>query len=656
MDKIKRYSNKASLPEMVLFIILVVALTWPAVLNLSEAIIGDPGDSLLNAWILSWNGHKILSGDPADIFNANIFHPHRYTLAYSENLLGLTVIVLPVIYLWGNPLLTYNAAILLSFYLSALGAYFLVRHLTGSRPAAFISGLIFAFFPWRFGHLSHLQLQAAGWIPLAFLFLHRLQDRGRWRDACFFSICFTLQFLSCGYYGLYLALFAGLFMVLSVCRNFRRGAANGPYLGRLVVSLILAAGLIGPVAGVYLRVSREQGFKRPLDESVYYSADVAGYVSVNRRLKFWGNILASRRYESNLFPGLTAILLAAGGALTASAGQRRKVKVNPPLRSRPRLRRLLKAVVTTAAVLFGIGFIWIILSGGVTGRVAGISFRATSPARPLWIALVLLMLRSWLSGGFPRLQSILVPLDGRSFAIRFYLLAVIVAFLFTLGPVIKLLGRPLADGPYRWLYDYLPGFQGLRVPSRMVIMVALGLSVLAGYAVAALGKKFKSPVVRLVLAVALSLAVIGESAANISLARMPTGEDIPPVYHWLAEQEGDFAILELPLPGSARSVHTATRYMYFSTYHWKRLVNGYSGFFPEEYDHLYQTVAPEFPSEDSIDHFESLGIRYLIIHYGRRGPGKLYRLLEEKFSHRLREERIFPRTVVYSFVTQEEPR
>ena len=108
----------------------------------------------------------------------------------------------------------------------------------------------------------------------------------------------------------------------------------------------------------------------------------------------------------------------------------------------------------------------------------------------------------------------------------------------------------------------------------MVIMVGLGLAVLAGYAVAALGKKFKNNAVRFTLAAALSLAVIGESAAGISLAWMPTGEDIPPVYHWLAEQEGDFAILELPLPRAPRSVHKETRYMYYSTYHWKRLVNG----------------------------------------------------------------------------------
>jgi hypothetical protein len=44
----------------------------------------------------------------------------------------------------------------------------LVRELTGSRPAAFIPGLIFGLYPFRFEHDSHLELQMAFWMPLRF--------------------------------------------------------------------------------------------------------------------------------------------------------------------------------------------------------------------------------------------------------------------------------------------------------------------------------------------------------------------------------------------------------------------------------------------------------------------------------------------------------
>jgi len=73
----------------VLFVVLSVVMTWPLAPNLDRAV-ADPGDPLLNAWIMEWTWHS-LTTDPANFWHAPIFHPLRYTIAFSENLLGITL-------------------------------------------------------------------------------------------------------------------------------------------------------------------------------------------------------------------------------------------------------------------------------------------------------------------------------------------------------------------------------------------------------------------------------------------------------------------------------------------------------------------------------------------------------------------------------------
>ena len=52
---------------------------------------------------------------------------------------------------------------------------------------------------------------------------------------------------------------------------------------------------------------------------------------------------------------------------------------------------------------------------------------------------------------------------------------------------------------------------------------------------------------------------------------------------------------------------------YFSTLHWKKIMNGYSGFLPTS---LYDAsaVSVDFPSERSIGFFRKEGVRYVIVH------------------------------------------
>ena len=61
------------------------------------------------------------------------------------------------------------------------------------------------------------------------------------------------------------------------------------------------------------------------------------------------------------------------------------------------------------------------------------------------------------------------------------------AFVLTLGPAPTAWGHQLlSSGPWDWLLAVIPGFDGMRVPSRMAVVVYLALAVMAATGTAAI--------------------------------------------------------------------------------------------------------------------------------------------------------------------------
>src|SRR5262249_22321481 len=144
---------------------------------------------------------------------------------------------------------------------------------------------------------------------------------------------------------------------------------------------------------------------------------------------------------------------------------------------------------------------------------------------------------------------------------------------------------------YWYFYQFVPGFDGLRVPARFAMIVALGLAVLAGVGAAVLERARFG---RLLIALSLGF-MIAESWAvpiplNVNSTRyrqpdlaplpntLPMGSDAPPVYRFIANLPPSSALLELPFG----EIAFETRYMFFSISHWRPLANGYSGGSPIE--------------------------------------------------------------------------
>ena len=163
-------------------------------------------DVNLIMWVLSWDWHA-LTTDPLSLYQANIFHPARDTLAGSEHLLGHVPIFGPAYALSGNPVFASQFNIWMCFALSGAAMYALMRHWGVGAAAALFAGLVYTFATVRLWYLAHFHLLAGYCFPLALVAIDRcLRDvRPVW--ALLFGILFLLQILS-SYYIAYISAFA----------------------------------------------------------------------------------------------------------------------------------------------------------------------------------------------------------------------------------------------------------------------------------------------------------------------------------------------------------------------------------------------------------------------------------------------------------------
>jgi hypothetical protein len=276
-------------------------------------------DMHMSAWALAWDVHA-LTTQPARLFDANIFHPAPYALAYSEHFLGHLLVALPVHLATGNPVLALNLALVASTLGAALSMYALAWRWTGSRLAAFGAGLTFA----QVGH--ELQVVGAAYLPLVPLFLDRWLERRRAIELWGLGVSLLLQTL-CSYYQGYAAfLVLGVHLAVLAVRGTRAGL--GAVVG-VAAGVALAAAI---VSRPYLRLAAA-GVLPPVD------LDAARLMSAQLRLMAPGG---------PLFPGWAVLVLALLGLV-----------------ARPR-----RADVRLLAVIVGLG--GAMLAAGPWETVAGV--------------------------------------------------------------------------------------------------------------------------------------------------------------------------------------------------------------------------------------------------------------------------------------------
>lgn len=459
----------------------------------------DYGDPLFSIWRMGWIARTLFK-DPLNLFHGNIFHPEPDTLAYSDAIILPSLLATPLFWAGVPRLLVYHILLLAAFTASGVTLYFFVRRLTGSRVAGVLSGSVFALYPYRFEHYSHLELQMTMWMPLGLLLLHRVLQGGGTRAGVLLGIVLGLQALSSMYYGMFLPVYlafvlTGLMIGMKV-RPPRRRVRD------LAVAVAVAAMLAAPLASPYLRSRAHLGERDEIVNRVY-SAWPGDYLKPNARSTTYGSRLPTGEAERCLFPGITPVVLSA-------------IALIPPM--------------STASLAYGT--------------------------------------------------------------------ALLLSFDTSLGFNGQL---------YPTLYDLILPFRGLRVPARFSVLVGLSLAILAGLGLARVTRRMSRRGTAGLTVAALLLVFV---EYRPSLALEPVWRELPPVYGPLTQQ-ADAVVAVFPM--TDHLTDNDAKYMYFSTWHWQPLINGYSGNFPPSYAVLLKRMV-HFPAPESIAELKRRGARFIVLH------------------------------------------
>jgi hypothetical protein len=298
------------------FLALATVWTWPLARYLSSRIPHDPGDPILNIWLLWWNAHSVPFTDRW--WSPPIFYPMRGALALSEHLAGIGLLATPLQWLHASALSAYNVAFILSFGLSAYFEFLLVRRLipASTSPetrsvAAICGALAYGFGPYRAGQLAHLQVLTSQWMPLALLAMHAYLDDGRRRWLLLFAAAWLVQALSNGYYLLFFPVLIGCWLGWFV--DWRRAPSRGIAIATtwLGASLLLLPGLLQ-----YADIQHRLGVGRSAAEMGIFSANLRSFFHASGMLALWRSS-ETITTEDFLFPGAASVLLVLAGCIAA---------------------------------------------------------------------------------------------------------------------------------------------------------------------------------------------------------------------------------------------------------------------------------------------------------------------------------------------------
>ncbi len=533
------------------YLAIAAIYTHPVLQYSHDRIANDPYDPILNTSILWWNATTVPFTDAW--WSPPHFYPAQNVAAFTENLVGISVIASPVFWLTGNALAAYNLAFFLTWPLSAFAAYLLAFVVTRRHDAAFLAGLSFGFTPYRTAELGHIQMLSSYWIPLCLVALHQFVETRRGRWLVLFAAAWILQALANGYFIFFGAVLIGLW-VLYFCST-RQTWRTVP---AIAVTCVLANLALLPVMLKYHEVHQQYGLRRIMSEVLWFSAPASAWVEVSTVVWFWPKLLPDSK--DDLFPGVTAVII-----VIVALWRSRWWK--PSLHEASRSYRWVIAglAVVTALSLVSIATTlvlgpWRVSVWGVPLRTSGLD-RALNMAFLCGVPLLLLKTR-------------IVEVLRRRDRLVFYIGATIALGLLCCGPVLRAKGEIILDPmPYRWLL-LVPGFDQLRVPTRFWMLGTLCLAVAASIAFARLVPTRGRLRAAMILLVSAGLMLDGWTN-GIGMAEAPK--------QWPKVERRDQTrpILELPLGPEWDAAGT-----FRSMRHRRPVMNGVSGYDPPHYEPL----------------------------------------------------------------------
>jgi hypothetical protein len=571
------------------------------------------GDPLFNLYILKWVAHEAHRGF-AGFWDAPFFYPAHDVLAYSDHLLGpglaaaaFTALVPDGVPRWVP---AYNLLLWSSFAATGLAACFVLRRGRFGWAAAWLGGVMYAFSPFRWDQLTHLQVLLMQLIPLTLWSFDRLLKRPSRSRAALFLGCYLLH-LSGGCYlafMIHVPLAVLLANRLPELRRPGRWRAELPLLGG---TAMIAAAAAGSLFGKYQEVARAAGLHWSSGVLRTWGGSLLSYLTPAES-NFYSALLPKflHRPENTLFPGWLAAGLALLGACDLwrwSRADGNEAPMTPKAKLPAWQRAILAALLALATV----------------GWLAGEARTWSAPTAPLFhleglprwstrnyhvpLALVVLGCGGWLAlrrrwkGARASRWSELDPWPRG---------------LLAAGAVTAALSFSIFFDP---LARLLPGLGAMRVPTRFNAFTSLAIVWLAAAAIDRRLRGWRPEACRrntLIVTVLAALLLLEVCPRQVGWDELEEEDDFPDVTQWIADQPDVHAVLEIPLadPSLPAPYLVNVSYMYYSTLHWKPLVNGYSAHSPLAADWLSQRCCWPAPDAETLARLRLWGVTHILIH------------------------------------------
>ena len=525
-------------------VLLAVITSWPLVLHMGSRIAPDLGDPVRTAWQIAWVGHAMLH-DPLHLFESNSFYPHPLSLAFSDSLLGYG----PAAFFGHGTvaaLVRYNLLFLWIWSLCFVGSYLLARELGLRWIGAAVSAAAFAYADYRVTEAGHFQVISSGGLALGMFLLLR----GYRRDSR------------------KLVLAGWLVSAWQVSLGFTLGLQY-TYLLLLLALLVLVHWWFG-------RLTPGSAWENPVRRG-------AGLSPVASSGSTRGPLIPRR---------LLAVTLIGVAVLGAVA----VYQARPYLKvanEYPTAKRTIKEVETYSAgpaaflAASSENRVW----GGITsGARAKVHSKNESVFFPGGLVLVLALIG--LIGGSVYTRRLRLALA----------LGILTCSILALG-----FGLTGAGYPYRLLFDYAPGWNGVRVPGRIFTLATLLYALLAGAGaqllaalVGAWGTRHSVRALPGIVGAVLVIGLVGEGAGHLGHPVVPQPAK--------AEIGLPGPVLDLPTDGALDRI-----WQYFSTNGFYKIPVGESTFDIPAIDDLRGGMNG-FPDRASIEKLRHYGIKTVVLH------------------------------------------
>jgi hypothetical protein len=262
-----------------------------------------------------------------DFYHTNyILYPQGASLvfySFSHLNSAISLLVAPLI----GDLAAYNVTVLLAFALSGFGMYLLAEHLTGSRAAALVAGIVYAFNPYHMSENAHIHLLSTQWMPLFMLsFTKMIQHKGKGgrRHVWLAALWFVLTALSSWLLMIMLACLTALYLLY--CIVSERNDWWPRVFGRLLLFVVVVTAALAPLLWpmVYELLRAETPMTVTDSYNTGYSNDLISFLLPGKQNPVLGPLVSDLRPQTRTaaerpsYLGYAALALAIIGVVTAS--------------------------------------------------------------------------------------------------------------------------------------------------------------------------------------------------------------------------------------------------------------------------------------------------------------------------------------------------